>query len=104
MYIFVSAIEIILIQDCTFALMTFRRILSVFVLLLISGAGFAQYSSYRVVKLAAPCVDIKIDSFSIYASSFEVFCSGEKIGNANYTVHFLKSTFSCGKKCEDSLE
>lgn len=84
--------------------MTFRTILSGLVLLLISGLGFAQYSSLRVVKLATPCVDVKIDSFSVYASSFEVFCSGEKIGSENYTVHFLKSTFSSGFQCADSLE
>ena len=104
MYIFVSSIEIILNQDCTFALMTLRRILCVMLLLLFSGGGFAQYSSYRTVKLATPCIDIKIDSFSVYASSFEVYCAGEKLSKDNYTIHYLKSLFSCQLVCEDSLE
>jgi hypothetical protein len=84
--------------------MTYHRILSVLFLLLISGAGYSQYSSYRAVKLATPCFDVKIDSFSVYASSFEVFCSGNKLVKDDYTINYLKSTFSCAISCEDSLE
>ena len=68
-----------------------------------SKNGVAQNTNLRLIKIAAKSDTLKIDSLSIYQSSFKVYCGTKKLSASSYFLDPIRSRFSFKDSCSDSL-
>lgn len=73
-------------------------------LLLFAGNSLAQQSSWRSMKIPAESKEIRLDTFSIYPSSFKVYCDSQLLSKNDYLIDYSRSTFQLLVACADSID
>jgi hypothetical protein len=70
----------------------------------VAQLALGQTTSLREKYIRSPQDTLRLDTLSIYPSSLEVFCGGQKLSSVSYHLDHGTSRFYLIDRCSDSIK